>query len=81
MPKIGIKSALFGYFWARLFEKSLAMFEISKLECVKNGFLTHLVNFGPLFFKDPSLGPLCVPHGHIILYGDILSTRLHGKGN
>ena len=51
MPKIGIKSALFGYFWARLFEKSLAMFEISKLECVKNGFLTHLVNFGPLFLK------------------------------
>ena len=39
MPKFGTKYALFGYFQARI------------LEFVKNEFLTHTVDFGPLYDK------------------------------
>ena len=34
MPKFGTKSALFEYFWARIFEKTIVIFETSTFELV-----------------------------------------------
>ena len=46
MPKFGPKSALFGYFWARISKNYCHIFEISTLKFVKNESLTHTVKFG-----------------------------------
>ena len=34
MPKYETTNALFGYFWARIFKKTIAIFEINTLEVV-----------------------------------------------
>ena len=34
MPKFGTKSALFGYFWARILKKTIVIFETNTLEFV-----------------------------------------------
>ena len=50
MSKFGNKNALFGYFWARIFE-------ISTLEFAKNESLNHTINFGigSAFSKGPGV--------------------------
>ena len=46
MPNFGTKSALFGYFCARIFKKTIVIFKISTLKFGKYEFLTHTVNVG-----------------------------------
>ena len=56
MPKFGTKSALFGYFWARILKKTIVIFEISAFELVRlQTFMKKqkCLNFGP---KMPYLG-------------------------
>ena len=58
MPKLGTESGPFEYFWARIL-KTIVIFEISTLKFVKNGSLTHTVNFdvGSAFSKGPGPDP------------------------